>query len=88
MQQYLIALNNLEVYKFIPNKNSNQPRAALDLARVEKGEVIPYNTAPKSYLQLFGENYYWAPQYVLGDQSVKVAKNCLQKSFVTRFLNS
>ena len=42
---------------------SNRPRATLDMARVEKGEVIPDNTAPKSYLQLFVENYYWALQY-------------------------
>ena len=32
--------------------------AALDLARVEKGEVISDDTAPKSYLPLFVENYY------------------------------
>ena len=29
---------------------------ALDLAWVEKGEVISDNTAPKSYLPLFVEN--------------------------------
>ena len=30
------------------------------MARVEKGEVIPNNTAPKRYLRLFVENYYRA----------------------------
>ena len=39
-------------------KKSNRPRAELDLARVEKGEVIPDNTAPKSYFPLIVENYY------------------------------
>ena len=33
---------------------------ALDFARVEKAEVISDNTATKSYLPLFVENYYWA----------------------------
>ena len=32
----------------------------LILARVEKAEVIPDNTAPKTYLPLFVENFYWA----------------------------
>ena len=31
-------------------KNYTRPRAALDLDRVEKGELIPDFTAPKSYL--------------------------------------
>ena len=31
-------------------KKSSRPCAALDQARVEKGEIIPENTAPKSYL--------------------------------------
>ena len=39
---------------------------------MEKGEVILDNRAPKRYLQLFVENYYWAPQYEFGDQTVKV----------------
>ena len=39
------------VYKnLFLKKESSQPRAALDLARVEKSEGIPDNTAPKSYL--------------------------------------
>ena len=36
----------------------------LILARVEKAEVIPDNTAPKSYFPLLVENYSvqtWAP---------------------------
>ena len=40
---------------------------ALDLARVEKGEVIPDYAAPKIYLPLFVENYYWDPQYEFND---------------------
>ena len=61
---------------------------ALDLARVKKGEVIPDNMAPKSYLPLFVENYYWDPQYEFGDHTVKAGKNSLQKGFMIRFLNS
>ena len=61
---------------------------ALDLARVEKGEEILDNTAPKSYLPLLVESYYWDPQYEFGNQTVKVGKNSQQKGFVTRFLYS
>ena len=46
---------------------------------MEKGEVIPDNTAPKSYLRLFVENYYCVPQYDFGDQTVKAEKNSQQK---------
>ena len=63
-------------------------RAALDLTRVEKGEVIPDNAVPKSYFPQFVENYYWVPQYEFGDQTVKARKNSQQKGFVTRFWNS
>ena len=55
--------------KFISKKKSSWPRAALDLAWVEKGEVIPDNTAPKSYLPLFVENYYSDTHYEFGDQT-------------------
>ena len=48
------------IYKFISNKESNRQCVALQLTRVKTGEVIPDNTAPKSYLPLFVENYYWA----------------------------
>ena len=51
-------------------KKSNQPCVALDLARVEKGEVILDNMAPKSYLPLIVENYYWDPQYEFKDQKL------------------
>ena len=47
-------LNFLSRIKFISKKKSSLPHAALDLAKVEKGEVIPDNTAQKCYL----ENYY------------------------------
>ena len=46
----------------------------LELARVEKGEVILDNTAPKRYLPLFIENYYWDPQYEFRDQIVRQEK--------------
>ena len=55
-------------------KKSNRPSSALDLAKVEKGEVIPDNAAPKSYLPLFVKNYYWDPQYEFGDQTEKQEK--------------
>ena len=61
---------------------------ALDLARLEKEEVILDNTAPKSYLPLFVDNYCWTPQNEFGDQTVKAGKNRQQKGFFTRFLNS
>ena len=76
------------IWKFISSKKSNRPRAALDLARVEKEEVIPDNTAPKSHFALFVEDYYWAPHYEFEDQTVKAGKNSQKKGFVTRFLNS
>ena len=41
---------------------------ALDSAWVEKGEVISDNKAPKNYLPLFVENYYWDSQYEFEDQ--------------------
>ena len=73
--------------KNISNKESNRPRAAFDLTRMEKGEVISDNTASKSYLPLFVENYYWAPQYEFKDLTVRAGKNSERKGFVTRFLN-
>ena len=45
--------------KFISNKESNHVWH-LNLTRVEKAEVITDNIAPKSYLPLFVEKYYWA----------------------------
>ena len=41
-------------------KKQTDHMSHLNLARVEKAEVIPDNTAPKIYLPLFIENYYWA----------------------------
>ena len=38
-------------------EKSNRPCSALNFARVEKGEIIPDNTASKSYLP-FVKNYY------------------------------
>ena len=53
---------------------------------VEKAEVIPDNTAPKSYFLLFDDNYYKVPQYE--HETVKAGKDSQQKGFVTRFLGS
>ena len=39
-------------------KKSSWPRAALDLAGVEKGEIVPDSAAPKSEFLLFVKNYY------------------------------
>ena len=39
-------------------KKSSWPRAALDLAAVEKGEVIPESAPSKTHF-LFLSNYYW-----------------------------
>ena len=60
---------------------------ALDLAWVEKGEVIPNNKAPKSYRPLFVENYYSDPQYEFGDLTEGTKNLSQQRGFVTRFLN-
>ena len=59
----------------------------LDLARVEKGEVILDNKAPESYLLLFVKIYYLNSQYKFGDQTVKAGKISQQMGFVTCFLN-
>ena len=79
-------INNLPLIKIYFLEKINRPRSTLDLARVEKGEVTPVNKAPKSYLQLIVENYYWASQYEFGDQTVKAGKNSQLKGFVTRFI--
>ena len=51
----------IHLYKnlFLTKKPTDHARYLI-LTRVEKGEVIPYNAAPKSYLPLLVENYYWA----------------------------
>ena len=59
----------------------------LNSARVEKIEVTPDNTAPKSYLPLFVENYYWALTTNLETRVLRQEKNSQQKGFITRFLN-
>ena len=41
---------------------------------MEKGEVIPDNTVPKSNHRLFVENYYGAPQYEFEEPTVKAEK--------------
>ena len=47
---------------------------------LEKAEVIPDNTATKSYLPLFVENYYWALSTNLGSRMLRQEKDSLQKS--------
>ena len=74
--------------KFISNKETNRPCAALYLARVEKGEVIPDYTAPKRLPPTICRKLLLGPQYELGDQTVKAGKNSQQKGFVNRFLSS
>ena len=49
-------------------KKLKRPRAALDLAGMEKEVVIPDNAAPKSD-SLFVKNCYSDPQYEFGDQT-------------------
>ena len=72
---YLIYLIFDSDYKnLFQRKKSNRPRAALDLARVEKGEVLPDSTAPKYYFPLFVKIYYWVPHHELGHQTVKTVK--------------
>ena len=39
-------------------KKSSRPCAALDSARVEKGDIIPDNTVQKSDFPIFLEDYY------------------------------
>ena len=54
---------------------------------MEKGEVIPDNTAPKSYHPIFVKNYYSDPQYEFRDQTVKAGKISQQMGLATHFLN-
>ena len=68
-------------------KKSSQPGAALDLARVEKGEVIPDNTAPKNYLLFLSRTTIGTLSTNSGTK-LKTGKNSLQRDFVIRFLNS
>ena len=59
---------------------------ALDLAGVEKGEVIPDRAAPKSdFLPI--DKLLFDQQYELKDRTVKAGKISQQIGFVTRFLN-
>ena len=46
----------------------------LNLAIVEKAEVIPDNKAPKSNLPLFVENYYWVRSMNLGIRLLRQEK--------------
>ena len=61
--------------------------SGLDLARVEKGEVIPDGEAPKSDFLFFVENYKSDRQYKFRDRTVKAGKISQQMGFVTYFLN-
>ena len=77
----------LRLYKnLFLRKKSSWPRATLDLAWVEKGEIIPDRATPKSYLPLFVENYYWTLSTNSGTEQ-QAGKNSQQMGFVTRFLN-
>ena len=58
-----------------------------DLARVENGEEIPDNTAPKKLPATFVKNYYSDPQYEFGDKTEGTKNLSQQMGFVTRFLN-
>ena len=79
---------NLTPYKnlFLTKKQTDHVWHLI-LARVEKAEVIPDNTAPRSYLSLFVKNYSglsvrtWAPDCQGG-------KIWLADWFITRFLES
>ena len=67
-------------------KKSSRPRAALDLPRVEKGEVIPENTAPKSYPPR--RELLLRPPVRIRGPTLKARENSQQEGFVTHFLFS
>ena len=79
----------LRLYKnlFLTKKQTDHIRLLI-LAQVEKGEVIPDNTASKCYLPIICQKLLLGLSTNLRDQIVKVRKNNQQKVFVTRFLNS
>ena len=52
---------------------------AVNLARVEKGEVILDNMEPRSYLQQFVKNYYWAISMNLGTRLLRQEKIASRK---------
>ena len=59
----------LSEYKnFFLRKNQTDHVRHLIWPEWKKGEIIPDNTAPKSYHLLIVENYNWDPQYEFGDQ--------------------
>ena len=62
-------------------------RAALDLARVEKGEVVPDSAVKKSEFFLFVQKNYSDSQYELGDPTWWHENLSQQIGFVTRFWN-
>ena len=59
---------------------------ALDLAGVEKGDVIPDSAAQKMDFLLFVKLLF-DHQYEFEDQTVKAGKISQQIGFFTRFLN-
>ena len=68
-------------------KKSSQPCAVLDLAKVENGEVILDNMAPKSYFLFLSRTTIKTLSTNSGTK-LKAGKNSQQMGFITCFLNS
>ena len=68
-------------------KKSSQTRVAIDLVRVEKGEGIPDNTAPKSYLHFLSRTTIRRSVWIRG-LNWRYENLSHQKGFVTRFMKS
>ena len=70
-------LNQHYTNLFLTRKQTDHVRHLIWL--VEKGEVILNNMAPKCYLPLFVENYYWALSTNLGTRLLRQEKTASRK---------
>ena len=66
-------------------KKSSWPRAALDLAAVEKGEIIPDSAVPKSDFLFL--NYYSDHQFEFRDPKWRHENLSQQIGFINSFMN-
>ena len=81
LQLYVLSYKDLFL-----RKKSSRPPAALDMARVEKGEGIPDNMGPKSY-HLFLSSPTIEILWTNSVTELETRKISQQMGFVTRFLN-
>ena len=78
--------NELSYKNLLLRKKIKPTTCGLDLARVEKGEVILDSAAPKSYFLFLSRTTIW-PSVWIRRPTWRHENLSHQKSFVTRFLN-